>query len=86
MAPLLSYGDYMLAFLNRLRARLRGFRTYLVSLTIMSLAVVNAADVVPLFPEHVQKWALVFVPVVFAMLRSVTTTPPGGPIVSAEKK
>ncbi len=62
-------------FLSRVSDAIRGLRTLLTALLFAALAAVNAADVVQLFTPEQQKWALVGVPVVFALLRLITTGP-----------
>lgn len=68
----------MVDFLKRLNERLRGLRTYIVALLFIVVGALNAADLVPLFPEPYQKWATAFLPAVFMVLRFVTTTPARG--------
>lgn len=59
-------------------AKLRGLRTYIVSLLLMLIGALNAADLIPLFPEPYQKWATAFLPGIFIVLRYVTTGPARG--------
>lgn len=55
----------------------KGFRTFLLAALVAALATLQATDILPLLPDGWQRWGVVLIPVVFAALRAVTTTPPG---------
>lgn len=64
----------------RIRAfndRVRGYRTYFIAFVLGLIGVIEQTPWSDLIPAPYKQWALVAVPILFFILRRVTTTPPG---------
>lgn len=55
----------------------KGYRTIILAIFLTILGVLEAADLTPFLPTEWKPYAPIFLPMIFGVLRLITTTPVG---------